>query len=105
MAEEPKSLVKNPADPDQVKKATRDENLKKKIEVKEMTDLLDMEIGRRVLWRILGFCRLHETSFTRACGITMAFNEGQRDIGLKILNAIREAGEDYLAEMMLDNKK
>ncbi len=41
--------------------------------------------GRRVLWEILSICRLYRSSMHESAAVT-AFNEGKRDVGLRILS-------------------
>lgn len=45
---------------------------------------LGSDRGRRVLWDILILCRLYKTSMNQDSHL-MAFNEGKREIGLRIL--------------------
>lgn len=44
-------------------------------------------LGRRVLWDILGLCRLYRPSMSQDPYKT-AFNEGKRDAGLQILTVM-----------------
>jgi len=45
---------------------------------------LSSPLGRRVLWDILILCRLYKSSMNQDSHVT-SFNEGKRDIGLRIL--------------------
>jgi hypothetical protein len=84
-----KSLVKNAADPGQVKSANQKEKFNKVDELKDMRDLLLTPNGLRVLTRYLNFCGVFKTSFTG--NSETFFNEGMRSVGLKLLTDIEEA--------------
>jgi hypothetical protein len=49
--------------------------------------LMQNKRGRRVMWRLLASTRLYQSSFNNS-GSVMAFNEGQRNVGLKLLAAL-----------------
>lgn len=60
--------------------------------------------GRRIVWKYLERCHVFETSFTTNLSQTN-FNEGERNIGLQILNDIMSHAEDKYIKMMNENKK
>ena len=45
---------------------------------------LSTPLGRKVLWDVFYLCRLYQASMNKDTHVT-AFNEGKRDIGLRIL--------------------
>lgn len=58
--------------------------------IEDLRKILHEEWGRRYLWRLLSFCRVMDRSMDRDSHV-MAFREGQRDIGMRLMNDIDEA--------------
>ena len=71
-------------------------------EVEDLKDVLDTEQGRRVFWRILEKTHPFESSFTGDNRIN--FLEGERNIGLWLLNEIMEADTVAYIEMLNDER-
>ena len=55
--------------------------------------------GRRLAWWLLQETGIYRTSFTGDAATT-AFQEGRRDIGLKVLHRMHEAAPDAYAQML-----
>ncbi len=51
--------------------------------------------GRRAIKDLLDFCGVFKTSFNNSGSVT-SFNEGHRNVGLKIMADIEESGSDEL---------
>jgi len=60
--------------------------------------------GRRVLWRLLEQAGVFRLSYTGEAQST-AFNEGQRNIGLRLLAECLEAAPEKYALMQTENSK
>jgi len=93
---------------DQKKVAKKNEKAKAelKLEMEDLTWLLKDVRSRRTMYRILDFCRTFQTSFSFNSN-EMAFNEGQRNVGLFIRAKILEASEettDFYAMMIAENR-
>ena len=58
--------------------------------IEDLRKILHEDWGRRYLWRLLSFCRVMDRSMDRDA-LVMAFREGQRDIGMRLLKDIDEA--------------
>lgn len=58
--------------------------------MQDLSDILCTDEGRRYLWRLLSFCRVMDRSMDRDSHV-MAFREGQRDIGMRLMQDIYEA--------------
>lgn len=59
--------------------------------------VLESEKGRRVMWWLLAECGVFRTSMT---GNSMTyFNEGKRDIGLRLMDRIMSLRPDMYSEM------
>lgn len=87
--EGPKQLYDS-SDPDQVQNARRKTGRLAKERRETLAALLATKSGRRWAWDFLTFCRVFATSFDRDPYAT-AFNEGQRNVGLKLLADINSA--------------
>jgi len=58
--------------------------------------LLSTRSGRRFIWGLMTECGIFRTSFDNSGSVT-AFNEGRRQIGLRVLADVNEsAPEQYL---------
>lgn len=97
-----KPYVKNAADQEQVKSAARKSRWAREDDVNDVRELLKTPQGRRFMWRYLGFCKVFETSFTG--NSQTFFNEGQRNVGLTMLNDINDADPEALILMMRDER-
>ena len=63
----------------------------------DLRSVMGEPAGRRFMWGLLGDCGLYAASFNNSGSIT-AFNEGKRDIGLRLLARItQDCPEQYLA--------
>lgn len=87
--EGPKELYDS-SDPDQVQNARRKAGRLAKARREALVSLLSTKAGRGWVWGMLTFCRVFATSFDRDPHAT-AFNEGQRNVGLKLLADINNA--------------
>lgn len=58
--------------------------------IEDLRKILNEDWGRRYLWRLLSFCRVMDRSMDRD-SLVMAFREGQRDIGMRLMRDIDEA--------------
>lgn len=64
--------------------------------------VLSREGGRAVLWGILEHCKVLGGSFTGE-PLTTAFNEGRRDVGIRLWNAVAAVDPDSLAIMQTEH--
>lgn len=62
---------------------------------------LESNRGRRVLWDILIMCRLYKSSMNQDSHVT-AFNEGKREIGLRILGTMNAEPSELQQEATKD---
>lgn len=93
-----KPLVRNAADPDQVKKAKDKEKFNREDEILDLKEVLATHSGRRFIWRYLEKCGVFTSSFTG--NSETFFKEGSRNIGLQLLADVQEANIESLIEMM-----
>ena len=98
------ALVKNAADPEQVRKAG------KKVKTREENETLDLEAilntphGRRFVWKILKRCRMYSDNFS-SDALVMAQNEGMRKIGLILAEDIEKVDPSAILNMGVEFSK
>lgn len=92
-------LVRNAADPKQVKHAGRKEKDKRARELHDLKLLLTMPEGRRTIWRLMEQTGYMENP-THARGDMTHQNIGRADMGRFILSEIVEADENAFFTMM-----
>lgn len=93
----------NAADKDQVVKGAREERSKRQQEIDDMKVVLSTRAGRRFVWRHLTNAGIFQSTFTG--NSATFFNEGRRDIGLKMLAEVNAASpESYLLMMKESNE-
>lgn len=93
----------NIADEAQVKDGAKKGKYRRDRELDDVKKILETDHGRRFMWRYLGLAGVFQTSFTG--NSTTFFNEGKRDIGLKMLADVTEAKPDAYIQMANEAKK
>src|SRR5687767_10645516 len=99
-----KPLVTNAANEGQVNEAEKKVKFGRDRDLSDVSAILATLHGRRFIWRYLTECRVFETSFNNSESITY-FNEGMRNIGLKLLADVNEASPDAYLQMLKESKK
>lgn len=99
-----RAFVKNAADPKQVKDAGRKEKKVREQELNDLAALLADPAGRRVLWRVLEYCKVFGEVFNESPTIA-AFNAGVRNVGLFVVNEITAADEMAFFLMMKEARE
>lgn len=97
------AMVKNAADPEQVKNAVTKTNLKRDDELNDLRYLLTLPQFRRFVWRLLKFCKVFETIWSPSALIH--YNSGQQDVGHFVTAEVVSADPEALVKMMVENKK
>jgi hypothetical protein len=72
--------------------------------MEDLSKILCTDSGRRYMWHLLEFCRVMDRSMDRDA-LVMAFREGQRDIGMRIMKEIYEAEPVAYETMRLEHVK
>lgn len=80
------------------KKITAEQKRARQKEIDDVKKVLEKPEGRRIFWRLLSKCGIFRNSFNLNSNQT-GFNEGQRNIGLDLLNDINEADITAFAKM------
>lgn len=84
-----------------VRQQRREARIQRRDELAALGRLMAEPAGRRWLYNLLGFCHVYSTSF-RTNALSMAHDEGQRSVGLKILADAEEAAQDMFFQMFKD---
>lgn len=96
----------NPTDLEEQDKQRRDKELRAKLaretEEEDIKWLMSSKRGRRIVWRLLAQAGVFRPSFTTNAMQT-AFNEGNRNYGLKILTLVHDYSADQYPQMMKEN--
>jgi hypothetical protein len=90
------------SDEQEVQRATTKSKRERDRELADLKKLLQQDWGRRIVWRVLDYSGLHRTSFTG--NSTTFFNEGQRNIGLWLVDEVLSADTDSYLLMLKENR-
>ena len=98
-----RAIVKNAADPEQVRKAKQKVESLNDRRLNDVREVLNNKRGRRFIWELLEFCGVFKTSL--ADEHVIFYNEGQRNVGLKLLADINEAAPEAYIVMLNESKQ
>lgn len=98
MTDDDRAVVRNAADPDQVKKAGPKAKRRRERELADIRMILQSEEGKRFIWNLIRRCGVFEVNVDPTSRVY--FHEGRREIGLKVLADVTEADPDTLVRMM-----
>jgi len=98
-----KAMVKNAADPEQVEKAKQKVESRNDRRLNDVREILNTKRGRRFMWETLEFCGIFKTSLADPHQIF--YNEGQRNVGLKLLADVNEASPEAYLLMLRESKE
>lgn len=71
--------------------------------VEDVKWLMSSPRGRRLVWWLLAKCGVNRTSFNNS-GSVMAFNEGQRNIGLVLQAEVLDAAPEAYVTMLNEQR-
>lgn len=94
---------RNATDKVQIQSAEKRANRLKEQACNDMRQILSTPEGRRFIWGLLGFCRINESSYDPS-GSKVYFQEGIRNVGLKVLADVHNANADAYVTMMKEAK-
>jgi hypothetical protein len=94
MAEAPRAVVRNAADPKQVAFGRRLERRRRERLIAVLRSVMQTEEGREVLAALVEGCKVFDAVYDHS-GSTMYFNEGRRNVGLEWLALMVEADEKF----------
>ena len=88
----------NASDVKQINEAKKRDRLNQDQAVEDTRWMLGSINGRRFIWKYLEFCGVFRSSWDNSAKIH--FNEGVRNVGLRIIDDITQADPMALANMM-----
>ena len=94
----------NASDPEQVANRKRTQGRKKKSEEGTVKTILSTKDGRAWMLSILEFCHIFAPSYTGEAFST-AFQEGQRNVGLRLLADVTRIAPEEYALMLREKEK
>src|SRR5262249_3948810 len=89
----------NAAERKDIRKAEKQEKLKEQQRHEIMATLMSLAPGRAWICDILEACHIFASSYTQSAS-AMAFAEGERNVGLRLLNDIMSSCPDQYVQMM-----
>lgn len=98
------AFVKNAADEKQVKQSVHREKIGRDQELEDIQAVMQIEAGRRFIWRLLARCGTFGSVSRPNYGETY-YVSGQQDIGHFIMGELAEADEMILGKLMMENYK
>jgi len=103
---EPKSLVGNAADPEQVHAGAHKSKRRAEKELDDLRRILDTPFGRRVIWRYLDqVCGVFRLSHMGEQTHETAFNEGNRNVGNTLMAEVLKASPEAFLVMRSEATK
>lgn len=98
-----KPVVTNAASGKQLREAKKRIRARKIYAKQDMLDILRIPAARRYLWKLLGDCGIHSSTFSQDTGL-MAYKSGMQDIGHRILADVTGASPEAFLLMMRENR-
>lgn len=89
------------SDAQQVSRRKRQSLLRKSQDENVLNTLLTSDAGSDWLYRLLERCHMFSLSFVQGDAYASAFKEGERNIGLSIVNDLAEANPEAFASFFL----
>jgi len=105
MAKETAKPTYDAGEEGQVKARRRWFETLRKRELDDISEVASTVQGRRLLRRIWEECRVFHVTHVPGDSHQTAFNEGNRNLGLRFLNDVFEACPDRFREAMAEKKK
>jgi hypothetical protein len=93
----------NASNAQDVAQSLQKDKLRRETEIDDLKKIIDTPHGRRTVWRILEHTGMYRTSFTG--NSTTFFNEGQRNIGLWLVDEVLSADSNQYLAMIKENNK
>jgi hypothetical protein len=97
--------VRNASDPEQVSKAKEKEIRGRELELNDFAWLTSAPQGKRIIWRYLEITGVHKLSYSGESHAASDFNEGMRNVGLRLMADLMESNPQAYIDMITANKK
>lgn len=95
---------RNSTDPRQKREIERRNRDQRRLELKDLAELLQLPAFRRVMHRVLLECKLWQRDGFMQSGSAMYFYSGRRDLGLWIVDEL-DAADAKMAVLMMEEAK
>lgn len=96
--------MKDVSDPKQVKDASKKSIHRQRGIDNALKAMMEHRATRTWLFDLLEFCNVYRSSFSTS-GLIMAQNEGQRNVGLKVLSDIMRVSPQQYVSMLQEQKE
>lgn len=93
------------SDPEQVQQRKRDAGRRSRQEREVLRQVMSTIQGRAWLWGLLSGCHMFASSYTSERTHDTAFNEGERNVGLKLNSQMLLADPKAYVQMQTENGK
>lgn len=90
-------------DPEKLKRKATVDTLRRRQELQDVAFVLSTEQGRRFYWRLMRSCGINRSSFTG--NNTTFFNEGERNVGLRMLSDLEESDPTAYLKCLEESRK
>lgn len=97
------AMVKNAADPRQVRESERKERFSRREELDDVCFVLSAVQGRRFLWRLLTYCKVFASIWRASAEIHHL--SGKQDVGHFVMSEITQADADAFLTMMKESQQ
>ena len=98
-----KQLIRNTSDEQEVREAKTKQKLIQDQYDSHLKSILSTKEGQTVIWKLLGDCRIFQSSFTGTS--ETYFLEGKRSVGLSLLADIMRVEPDSFITMQKNKKE
>lgn len=96
------AYVANASDEKQVKAGAAKERIGRERELEDIQAVMELEAGRRFVWRLLAQCGTFASVSCPNYGETY-YASGKQDVGHFIMSELAEADEMILGKLMMEN--
>ena len=73
------------------------------LERSDLREVLETAGGRRFVWRLIEFCKVFHSIWDNSSRIH--YLEGQRNVGLMLLNALEDVDPEMVYKIAMENRK
>ena len=102
----PRARRRDTSDPAQVGAQERTARERRRTEVGDLVQVLRTKEGRRLIWRILGECKVSQTVIDNPVtpnASLMFINAGMQNVGIWLQSQIADADQGAMLKMMQEN--
>lgn len=98
-----KYLVKNAADPEQIKEAEIKTKFNREDELNDLRKIMENGFGRRFLWRLMSHCRAYSSVCDPSNPHMTYYYAGRQDVGHYLMDEVTSADKALFLKMIQEN--